>query len=163
MQDLFQGLCEVILVTLPKQYEKKKAQTLLCFNLYFYNGDYRNCSVIGLQVFKSHLWDLVCAAPSPGWTRWTSGSPWTPPRTFSSSLRSLPYERPHAERKKRRGCARWERTRMTHPPALLRPWKGSSDRPSPQRNAQRPLTPPCWGSWSLRGEDRKEGNRNKEE
>lgn len=111
-----------------------------------------------LSVTKSqYLWGPACAAPSPGWSRWTSAFPWKPLRTSSSSWKWPLCERGRAERtswrmrrRKMRGWARWGR-RRTRPPVLLHPWRGSSDPPSPRRNAQRPPTPPCWGSSSLGG------------
>lgn len=108
-----------------------------------------------------YLWGLVCAAPSPGWSRWTSGSPWTLPETASSSWKWPPSGRPPAETMRRRDKAgRATRARKeTRRPGPIRSWKGSSGPPSPQRNAQRPLRPPHRESWSLEGITRLENKR----
>lgn len=109
-----------------------------------------------------YLWGPACADPSPGWSSWTSGSPWTPPRTSASFWRWRLCGRPRVERKRRgekrwgwrrRGWARWGRWEIRRP-ALLRPGRGSNDQLSPHRSAQRPRIWPCWGSCSLVGEEK---------
>lgn len=76
---------------------RKRVQILLCSHL---KQTWKNINISQQSLYKlvqlkepqqqvqaQYLWGLACADPSPGWSPWTSGSPWTPPRTFSSSWR----------------------------------------------------------------------------